>query len=100
MPKISHLQNALNNHSSRPPVVQLKAPAAAPEPPVLSSGRQPNRKDKVNIAAWLDPRFKQSLRLVQARHPGPSSIQSLLEEALNELFAKYDVPQVASQGEA
>ena len=54
--------------------------------------RQANRVGRVNIAAWLHPDFKRSLRLVQARRSG--SIQEILEEALNDIFAKYDVPQV------
>jgi hypothetical protein len=59
--------------------------------------RQASRRDKVNVAAWLDPAYKSSLRLIQARKGG--NIQGLLEEALNDLFAKHDVPQVTSDAD-
>ena len=91
--KLAKLQSALDHTRAAPtpviearprPVETASSPAGAP--------RQANRLGKVNIAAWMEPEFKNSLRLVQARRPG--SIQELLEEALNDLFAKYDVPQV------
>lgn len=98
--KLSNLQSALDR--TRAPAVP---PAAVPErgerEPVVevsqvlgrsAAPRQANRRDKVNVAAWLDPAYKSSLRLIQARKGG--NIQGLLEEALNDLFAKHDVPQV------
>ncbi len=90
--KLSNLQNALDKTRAVPPAVHDVRPA-------ISTGsstaglRQANRQGKVNVAAWLDPGFKASMRLVQARRPG--SIQELIEEALNDLFAKYDVPQIS-----
>jgi hypothetical protein len=94
--KLANLQSALDNTRVTSAAAQ-DARRRAPEPaavpaPLLPGTRQANRLGKVNVAAWLHPDFKNSLRLVQARRPG--SIQDLLEEALNDLFAKYDVPQV------
>ena len=54
----------------------------------------PHRVGKVNVTGYFDPAVKQSLRLVQAKHPG-LTVQHLLAEALNDLFAKYNVPQAA-----
>ncbi len=94
--KLASLQSALDNTRSAPAPVATDAvrrtanSSAAP----ASSQRQANRQGKINLAAWLHPDFKASMRLVQARRPG--SIQELMEEALNDLFAKYDVPQVAT----
>lgn len=98
--KLTSLQNALDNtraSSTKAAVARRPAPAAVPEPQPTptTTARQANRVGKVNIAAWMDPAFKNSIRLVQARRPG--SIQDLLEEALNDLFAKYDVPQVTTK---
>ena len=42
----------------------------------------------------MDPHFKSGLRLVQARKGPKCEIQELVAEALNDLFAKYDVPTV------
>ncbi|MFL5287077.1 MAG: ribbon-helix-helix domain-containing protein [Rhodopila sp.] len=93
--KLANLQNALNKTRGATPAVQEARAVNKPvpvrlTPPTLT--RQANRQDKVNIAAWMHPDFKRSLRLVQARRGG--NIQDLLGEALNDLFAKYDVPQV------
>ena len=89
--KLASLQNALDKtRTASAPVQQADAFKPTPRP---ASTRQANRQDKINIAAWLHPDFKRSLRLVQARNG--ANIQQLLEEALNDLFAKYDVPQVA-----
>ena len=38
--------------------------------------------------------IKVSLRLVQARKGPSSTLQDIMAEALNDLFAKYDVPAV------
>lgn len=96
--KLANLQSALDNtRASTLKAVESRRPAPPPapkaEPAVTPTSRQANRVGKVNVAAWLDPAFKNSIRLVQARRPG--SIQELMEEALNDLFAKYDVPQVS-----
>jgi hypothetical protein len=91
--KLANLQNALNK--GRAPIMPTERQAG--ETTAARPTRQANREDKVNVAAWMHPDFKRSLRLVQARRPG--TIQDLLEEALNDLFAKYDVPQVATQAE-
>lgn len=98
--KLANLQSALDNTRSAPAQVsEARRKVAAPPPAEVPAAplptRQANRLGKVNIAAWLDPGFKNSLRLVQARRPG--SIQELMEEALNDLFAKYDVPQVSAK---
>ena len=92
--KLANLQNALNN--TRPSLPTASSARSTrdkvPAIPLANAGqRQANRQDKVNVAAWLHHDFKSSLRLVQARRPG--SIQDLMEEALNDLFAKYNVPQ-------
>ncbi len=96
--KLASLQSALDNTRAGATAAKNVArtiPEVPPEP--ASSARQANRLGKVNVAAWLHPNFKNSLRLVQARRPG--SIQDLMEEALNDLFAKYDVPQVSTENE-
>jgi hypothetical protein len=102
--KLANLQSALDNTRTAPSATnegrRLKAPASVKTETTTtapSSDRQANRVGRVNIAAWLDPAFKNSIRLIQARRPG--TIQEIMEEALNDLFAKYDVPQVSSSAE-
>jgi hypothetical protein len=55
--------------------------------------RQPSRVGKTNVTGYFPPEVKASLRLVQARRGG--TIQGILAEALNDLFAKYGVPETA-----
>ena len=55
---------------------------------------KPGRVGKVNITGYFDPAVKKSIRLIQAHDPD-RTVQDLLAEALNDLFAKYNVPQTA-----
>lgn len=58
----------------------------------LGSYKAPSREGKIPVTAYLSPDFKRSLRLIQAKDGG--SLQDLIAEALNDLFAKHDVPTV------
>ena len=74
------------------------APAAAAAPPparpeAAHPAGQPSRTGKINVTGYFPPEVKASLRLVQARRGG--TIQDLLAEALNDLFVKYGVPEIA-----
>jgi hypothetical protein len=93
--KLANLQTALNKTRAAPAVVPERGPTAETNPTTPTALRQANRQGKVNVAAWMHPDFKRSMRLVQARRS--CTIQDLLEEALNDLFAKYDVPQVSTR---
>ena len=79
---------------------------AAPQPakaaPPVERKAQPqvlpvSRAGKVNVSAYFPPEVKASLRLVQAKRGG--KVQDLLAEALNLLFAKYNVPETAPASE-
>ena len=63
------------------------------EPLRRPSDQQSSRVGKTNVTGYFPPEVKTSLRLVQARRPG--TLQDILAEALNDLFAKYNVPQTA-----
>ena len=52
------------------------------------------REGRYLIAGYFDASVKSSLRHIQVSHL-KKTVQELLEEALNDLFAKYRVPQVA-----
>jgi hypothetical protein len=47
------------------------------------------------VSAWLPIEARSSFRLIQAKHPD-KLIQDLVTEAMNDLFAKYSVPQTAT----
>jgi hypothetical protein len=73
------MQAALTSAQRDEPV---RAPAAAAS----------SRKGKAHIGAYLDPAFRKSLRMVQAKTD--EDMQALIAEALNELFRKHNVPVV------
>jgi hypothetical protein len=85
---LADLQKALERGSN------TSAAAGRPEPVTQPGGyRAPSRANKTPITAYLPLDFKTSLRLIQAREN--RSIQALISEALNDLFAKYQVPTVS-----
>jgi hypothetical protein len=60
--------------------------------------RSGSRSGKIHVGAWLPPEYKTSLRMIQIKTGGKGGpergFQELMAEALNDLFAKYDVPTV------
>ncbi len=85
--KLQALQQALKG--AQPKITQ---PEAVKTPSEKTGYMAPSREGKTNITAYLSPGFKASLRLIQSRTD--ASLQSLVAEALNDLFVKYDVPTV------
>jgi hypothetical protein len=85
---LADLQKALDRGG------KADAPSERPETTVRAgSYKAPSRENKTPITAYLSPDYKTSLRLIQAREN--RSIQALIGEALNDLFAKYKVPTVS-----
>ena len=92
--KMADIQAQLERATGR-----ARAPAAPPAPAALTaaaprptSTKAPSREGTIHIGAYLHPDFKTSLRLVQARTG--KDIQSLLADALNELFRAHSAPVV------
>jgi hypothetical protein len=54
-----------------------------------------SRKGKTHIGAYLDPAFRKSLRMVQAKTD--DDMQALIAQALNDLFRKHNVPVVGQE---
>lgn len=52
---------------------------------------RPDRAERVNLTAWLDPDFKRSIRLIQVDHPELRT-QDIIAEGLNLVFQHYGVP--------
>lgn len=77
---------------------ELRAPSA-PERRKRAEGKtgssNPSREGRVNVTGYFDPAVKQSIRMIQAKSRERLTEQDLLAEALNDLFAKYHVPQTA-----
>lgn len=86
------LQRALKGQTAS---VTEPAEAETAPPVAALTYKAPSRAGKTNITAYLSPDYKASLRLIQARRN--VSIQDLMAEALNDLFAKYDVPTISDK---
>jgi hypothetical protein len=80
--------------SSAPPAPASPAAPAAPGTAASrpAPAKAPSREGLIHIGAYLHPDFKSSLRLVQARTG--KDIQSLLADALNDLFRAHNAPVV------
>jgi len=81
------LEQQAKGHTPTPETAPV-APTEKPTP------KQPSRVGKINVTGYFAPAVKSSFRMIQTAHP-EKTIQDLLAEALNDLFAKYNVPQTA-----
>lgn len=89
--KMAALQTALK--TPQQPSVAPARPAVPPKTAAASpSYTAPSRTGKTNITAYLSPDYKRNMRLIQAKTG--RSLQTLVAEALNDMFAKYDVPLI------
>lgn len=93
--KKSNLQNALQQQA-KGQVIDAPVPITQTQPSKVY--KQPSRVGKTNITGYFVPAVKSSFRMIQTKHP-EKTIQDLLGEALNDLFAKYNVPQTAQLDE-
>ena len=53
---------------------------------------RPGRAHKSNVTGYFPPTVKKQLRMLAAEHD--TTIQALLAESLNDLFAKYGKPEI------
>jgi len=83
---LKNLQRGLEKVSGTRQEIERAEPVAAPSAQV-----RPDRAGKTLIGGWFPRSYSSSLRLIQAAHPERTT-QELVREALNDLFAKYNVP--------
>jgi hypothetical protein len=86
------LLRALNTAAGK----QKPATRATEAEPVEAPSAKNYREGRTNISAWLVSDYKVSLRALQVKFP-QRNLQDLMEEALNDLFAKHDVPVVSQE---
>ena len=58
---------------------------------------RPGRDGKANVTGYFPPAVKRQLRVLAAEQD--TTIQALLGQALNDLFARYGKPEVVPVGE-
>ena len=92
---LARLQEALSAKSGPKASATIASPASSDAAPPPGYYMAPSRSGKTNITAYLSPDYKSNLRLIQARTG--QSLQTIVAEALNDLFQKYDVPAINSK---
>lgn len=55
---------------------------------------RPHRAGLVNVTGYFDPAVKSSIRAIQTKFPNMTQ-QDILEEALEDIFIKHEVPLTA-----
>lgn len=83
--------------SLREALAQVSAPAAAApsrEVGAKAAGVPAQRAGRVHIGSYFAPEVNQSLRLIQARRAS-RKMHDVIAEALDDICAKYNVPQCA-----
>ena len=95
MTKRPSIREALGDRDQQSLIGAEAPPQTTPKRP---SGRGTSlltgsRKGQINVSAYFPPEVKASLRMVQAKRGG--KIQDVLGEALNLIFAEYNVPETA-----
>jgi hypothetical protein len=71
----------------------LRAAAGHPKPAEDASGAAPSRVGRVQIAGFFSKETSKQLRQLALDTDG--TVQSLLTDALNDLFTKHGVPPIA-----
>ena len=73
------------------------APAQEPEPPARRPGASPppSRAGKASITAYFAPAVRRQLRRLAADRD--TTLQALLGEAVNDLFAKHGLPELVER---
>lgn len=72
------------------------APFIAVATPTPVPAQSKSRAGKIALTFHLPEDFKRSLRLIQAQRGNGCTLEQLAAEALNDLFAKYNVPTVGT----
>jgi hypothetical protein len=83
------LQSALK---AKPEPIAVAREANKATTAAAASYIAPSRAGKTNLTAYLSQDYKRNMRLIQAKTG--RSLQTLIAEALNDLFVKYDVPAI------
>jgi hypothetical protein len=92
MPK-ADLRQALRESAKPAPLRVEAVGAVAAKEKVFNPHYRPGRAAKVNVTGYFPPGVKKQLRLMSAEQD--KTIQQLLAEALNDVFAKYGKPEIA-----
>ena len=78
--------------------IAAAATGTQPTPSIVSgddlSTTQENRKGKVQVSAYFNPDVRRQLKTIAVTND--KTVQDLLGEALNDLFAKHGYPEIVT----
>lgn len=93
-PRVNKLREAMQGMAATPQVVPVPiAPASEDLTKAPATARPPSCRGKRVVSAYVNAAAAKQLRLLSVEHD--SSTQALIEEALNDLFRKYNRSAVA-----
>ena len=97
MAKTADLRQAILNQAMRDETSHQPTSAAVAEQSTLEAttevrSRQASRIGKASVTGYFDPIVRRQLRKLAA--DSDTTIQALLGEALNDLFAKHGLPEI------
>lgn len=90
------LSQAAGHAFSRPQVSEMPSSEPPEQPdrgPMLLRSVAPSRAGKKPITGFFDPEVSRQIKKVALEKD--KTMQELLQEALNDLFRKYDLPPIA-----
>ena len=90
--KPSDLRRAILDQAGRGSA-KTRASGAPPEDSVATRSAQPGRIGKVSVAGYFAPEVRRQLKRLAA--DADITVQALLGEALNDLFAKHGLAEIA-----
>lgn len=93
MPNPTDLRRAILDQASRSDPAGPADPGDAPPAPSPHT-RQASRVGKASVTGYFPPEVRKQLRRLAADRD--TTIQSLLGEALNDLFAKHGLPELVA----
>jgi hypothetical protein len=96
--KPADLRSMLQTSAKSAPVEAAKTAVISPEStagekPYANRHFRPSRANKHNVTGYFDRAVVRQLRMMAAEKD--TTIQALLAEALDDLFAKYRLPEIA-----
>ena len=93
MPKPNPLSQGLNQSRRPEPTAAAAAPAEAASQAGAGKGVPPSRAGRVLIGGHFVPEVQTALKIVAAEER--TSVQALLAEGINAVFARRHKPQIA-----
>lgn len=94
MPKPNPLSQGLKQSRQSEPATAVTAPAEAAAPASAGRSVPPSRAGRVLIGGHFVPEVQTALKIVAAEER--TSVQALLAEGINAVFARRHKPQIAT----